>query len=120
MSLVNGLTVLLLYELIGETIVLLIKVPVPGPVIGMLLLFLTLQARGRVSAAVSEVSTSLLSHLSLLFVPAGVGIMVHFNRISREWLPISLSLILSTIITIAVSAIAMQITIRALSSQKTS
>jgi len=112
---VNGLTVLLLYELIGEVSVLLLKIPVPGPVLGMLMLFLTLQMKGKAPASVSYASDALLSHLSLLFVPAGVGIMVHFERIAQEWLPISLALILSTVLTMALSAIAMQTSIRVLS-----
>ncbi|MFK8185774.1 MAG: CidA/LrgA family protein [Phormidesmis sp.] len=118
MDFVNGLTLLLLYELAGEVSVLLLKVPVPGPVIGMLMLFITLQIKGKAPTSVSYVSNALLSHLSLLFVPAGVGIMVHFNRIAQEWLPISLSLILSTVMTMAVTAIAMQASIRILSAKK--
>lgn len=118
MDFVNGLTLLLLYELAGEVSVLLLKVPVPGPVIGMLMLFLTLQIRGKTPPSVSYASNALLSHLSLLFVPAGVGIMVHFNRIAQEWLPISLSLVLSTVLTMAATAIAMQASIRILSPKK--
>jgi holin-like protein len=54
-----------------------------------------------------EVSDGLLSHLSLLFVPAGVGIMVYFHRIASEWLPIGLTLLLSTVITMVTTALTM-------------
>jgi holin-like protein len=47
----------------------------------------------------------LLNHLSLLFVPAGVGVVLHMNLIADEWLPISAALIGSTVLAIAVSAL---------------
>jgi len=54
----------------------------------------------------------LLSHLSLLFVPAGVGMMVHFDRIASEWLPITLALFFSTLITMVATAAIMQLASR--------
>ncbi|MDA3870652.1 MAG: CidA/LrgA family protein [Gammaproteobacteria bacterium] len=101
MNFLNGITLLLIYQLAGEISVLLLRIPVPGPVLGMIMLFITLVWRGRSSTSLDSASTALLSHLSLLFVPAGVGMMVHFDRIINEWLPISIALILSTIITMA-------------------
>jgi len=55
-----------------------------------------------------ETANGLLRHLSLLFVPAGVGVMAHLGRLSHEWLPISVSLVLSTLLTIAVTAVVMR------------
>ncbi|WP_018405379.1 CidA/LrgA family protein [Marinobacter gelidimuriae] len=108
MQLINGITLLLIYQLAGEVSVRLLGLPVPGPVMGMVMLFITLMIRGRVAKAVEPASTALLGHLSLLFVPAGVGLIVHFNRLGNEWLPISVTLLLSTIITMAVTALVMQ------------
>lgn len=108
MQLINGITLLLIYQLIGEVSVRLLGLPVPGPVMGMVMLFLTLMMRGRMAKAVEPASTALLGHLSLLFVPAGVGLIVHFSRLGNEWLPISVTLLLSTIITMAVTALVMQ------------
>jgi holin-like protein len=104
----GAFTVLLLYQLIGEVIVLATGLPVPGPVIGMLLLFLTLLARGSVPAWLRDTCQGLLSHLSLLFVPAGVGVMLHFKRLGAEWLPIVVALVASTVITIGVTALVMK------------
>ena len=104
MNFVNGITLLLSYQLVGEISVRALGLPVPGPVLGMLLLFLTLLMRRSSSASLESASSSLLSHLSLLFVPAGVGIMVHFDRITEEWLPISMTLLLSTVLTMAATA----------------
>ena len=108
MQLINGITLLLIYQLAGEVSVRLLGLPVPGPVMGMVMLFITLMIRGRMVKAVEPASTALLGHLSLLFVPAGVGLIVHFNRLGNEWLPISVTLLLSTIITMAVTALVMQ------------
>lgn len=108
MQLINGMTLLLIYQLIGEVSVRLLALPVPGPVMGMVMLFLTLMIRGALVRAVEPASSALLSHLSLLFVPAGVGLVVHFSRLGNEWLPIGVTLVLSTIITMAVTALVMQ------------
>jgi putative effector of murein hydrolase LrgA (UPF0299 family) len=108
MDFLIGITTLLIYQLAGESIVLLLELPVPGPVVGMLLLFLTLLARGRVGAQLESTATGLLSHLSLLFVPAGVGVLVHIDMIANEWLPIMTALILSTLLTLAVTALVMK------------
>ncbi len=104
MDFINGITILLLYELAGEATKLLLRLPIPGPVLGMIFLFCTLIAQRSVSQSVSLSSQVLLSHLSLLFVPAGVGVMVHFDRITAEWLPISITLLLSTAVTMTTTA----------------
>ena len=107
MNFLQGISLLLIYQLAGELSVNLLDIPVPGPVIGMLMLFLTLVFRGSSTKPLDASSSALLSHLSLLFVPAGVGIMVHFNRIINEWQAISIALILSTIITMVATALIM-------------
>jgi holin-like protein len=104
MNFLNGITLLLLFQLLGEVIARYLRLPVPGPVLGMLLLLLALSLRARVPAALDTASSALLSHLSLLFVPAGVGMMVHFDRLVDEWLPITLTLLLSTTITMLATA----------------
>lgn len=100
----GALTLLLVYQLIGEVTVQLLHLPVPGPVVGMLLLFVTLILRGEASSTLRDTANGLLQHLSLLFVPAGVGVMVHGALISAEWLPIAAALIGSTALTMVVTA----------------
>ena len=107
MNFLQGISLLLIYQLGGELSVSLLDIPVPGPVIGMVMLFFTLVVRGSSTKSLDSSSSALLSHLSLLFVPAGVGIMVHFDRIVNEWQAISTALILSTIITMAATALIM-------------
>jgi len=107
MQFVNGLTILLFYQLTGEISVRWLGLPVPGPVLGMIMLFITLLIKGSISKSLEGASTTLLSHLSLLFIPAGVGMMVHVERIANEWLSISIALLLSTAITLIFSALVM-------------
>ncbi len=103
-----GLTWLLVYQCIGEILVHWTGLPVPGPVVGMVLLFVTLVVRKGASESLQGSASSLLSHLSLLFVPAGVGVMQHFDRVTSEWLPIAVALIVSTVLTLAVTALVMR------------
>lgn len=112
MQFLNGITLLLVYQLVGEITVRLAGVPIPGPVLGMVMLFITLWIRGRTPDSVEQASSALLAHLSLLFVPAGVGMMAHFDRIADEWLPITLALLFSTVITMIATALIMQLTTR--------
>jgi len=103
-----GLTWLLVYQCIGEVLVRWTGLPVPGPVVGMVLLFATLAVRGGASEPLKSTASGLLSHLSLLFVPAGVGVMMHFRRVANEWLPIALALVVSTVLALAVTALVMR------------
>lgn len=117
MTFLNGMTLLLIYQLVGEIGVHMLQWPVPGPVLGMVLLFLTLLLRKGIPASIDSSSHALLSHLSLLFVPAGVGMMVYLERLKQEWLPIVAALFLGTLITLSVSALVMQATTRLFSSR---
>jgi holin-like protein len=107
-----GLTWLLVFQCLGEVIVRGLGLPVPGPVIGMLLLFVTLRIRRPLAERVEGAATALLQHLSLLFVPAGVGVMLHFGRLADEWPAIVAALVLSTVLAIGVTAVAMRALVR--------
>ena len=107
-----GLTWLLVFQCLGEALVHLTGVPVPGPVVGMLLLFVGLRVRGAIPAALNTAATGLLQHLSLLFVPAGVGVMLHFGRVADEWPAIVAAIIVSTVLAIAVTAVVMRALVR--------
>ena len=101
---IHTFTTLLLFQLAGELLVRWFGWPFPGPVIGMALLFITLLLRGSVSHDLRTGTGNLLQHLSLLFVPAGAGVMLHLQRIADEWLPITVALVASTFIGLAVTA----------------
>jgi len=105
---IESLALILLCQLIGEVVTRLTHLPVPGPVIGMGLLFAGLVMRGGPPETLEKTGTALLSHLSLLFVPAGVGIMLYLDLIAEQWLPILAALLVSTALTIAVTGWLMQ------------
>ena len=113
---IASLTWLLLYQLAGEILARVLSLPVPGPVIGMGLLFATLIIRGRsgnpVPEALQHTANTLLQHLSLLFVPAGTGVMIYLQLIADEWLPISAALIFSTLAGLVVTALILRATLR--------
>ena len=106
-----ALTTLLLFQLAGEVLARALHLPVPGPVIGMLLFLGFLAWRGGPSEDEQKTGQTLLQHLSLLFVPAGTGIMVHLHRVADEWLPLAASLLLSTLAALAVTALVMKWTL---------
>jgi holin-like protein len=106
------LTLLLSLQLVGEIIVAWTGLPLPGPVVGMALLFVGLTFRGGLPEGLERTAQGLLQHLSLLFVPAGVGIMLHLSLVRAEWLPITASIIGSTVLTIAVTALVMAAMVR--------
>ena len=105
---ISALTQLLLFQLIGEVVARGLKLPVPGPVIGMLLLFAALTLRGGPDKDLQSTSQGLLQHLSLLFVPAGTGVMLHLRLVADEWVPLLLSLLISTLATLIVTALVMK------------
>ena len=105
----NAVTLLQLFQLAGEAIVLFFALPVPGPVIGMGLLFAALALRGGASDELRGTAQNLLQHLSLLFVPAGVGVMLHLQRMADEWLPLVVALVASTFVTIAATALVLRL-----------
>ncbi len=73
-----------------------------------LLLLAALLLRGDVPESLAVTADGLARHLSLLFVPAGTGVMLHVAQIESEWLPIAVALVVSTVLAIAVSAVTFQ------------
>ncbi len=103
-----SLTVLLLCQLAGEVLVRLLGLPLPGPVVGMVILFLGLLARGRVPQGLDQTVKAILGNFALLFIPASVGVMVHLGTIWTEALPIAAAVVGSTVLTIVVTGRLMQ------------
>ena len=101
---IPALATLLVFQLLGEAAVLLSGAPVPGPVVGLALLLLALLLRPRSVEAIKPTAQGLLQHLSLLFVPAGVGVMQHLQRLGDEALAIGVALVLSTLLGLAAAA----------------
>ncbi|SFD25471.1 CidA/LrgA family protein [Massilia yuzhufengensis] len=101
----SAFTILLLFQCLGEGLVFLLKLPIPGPVAGMLLLMAALIAWPRLQALVEQAANTLLSHLSLLFVPAGVGIIATAASGSGHWFAIAASLVASTVLALGATGL---------------
>jgi len=102
------MAVLLFCQLCGEMFVRLSGWPMPGPVLGMLLLFVWLARRGRSTHELDISADGLLKYLALLFVPAGVGVMVYLDALGSAWAALALTLIGSAVITLVVTGLTMQ------------
>ena len=92
----RGLAWLLALQTAGELLARGLSLPFPGPVIGMMLLLVALRWES-VRAPVGQCADFLLSHLSLLFVPVGVGVMTHLSLVSQYGWRILAVIVLSTI-----------------------
>lgn len=98
---IQGFTLLLLYQFAGEVLGRALNLPVPGPVLGMGLLFASLLLRDQPFTGLQEAANGLLQHLSLLFIPAGVGVLLHLHRMQDEWLALTAATILGTLAAMA-------------------
>ena len=103
-DMIPAIATFLVFQLAGEVIARLAGLPVPGPVLGAILLLLVLILRGNVPEPLHAVSSAILRNLSLLFVPAGVGLVLQGARIRSEWEAIAAALIGSTVLTLLVTA----------------
>jgi putative effector of murein hydrolase LrgA (UPF0299 family) len=120
---IASLGLILLCQLLGEIVVRGFGVPIPGPVIGLMLLLVLLQGRDRIgllrhgplgNGGVESAASGMLAHLSLLFVPAGVGVVQQLNLISEHGVAVFIILVISVIVTLLVTAAAFLITSRLL------
>ncbi|WP_407148670.1 CidA/LrgA family protein [Bradyrhizobium sp. ORS 86] len=106
---IASLSLILLCQLIGEVVVRALGAPVPGPVVGLLLLVLLLLARDRFPVlargplgddGVESTSRAMLANLSLLFIPAGVGVVQKLDLLAEHGVAILAILAVSVIITL--------------------
>lgn len=100
------MVVLLFFWVAGDCVGYLLGVNIPGPVIGMAALLVVLLRRGReVPECLRQASGGILQYLSLLFVPAGVGLIQHVHRLATEWPAILGSVVLGTALSLCFAAL---------------
>ncbi len=125
---IRALALLLLCQLAGEAVSRGAGLPVPGPVLGLLILFAGLQfsaSRQRLSAEtigqteIGRTADGLLQALALLFVPAGAGVVQHLGLLGEHGLSLVIALIGSTVITLLVTTFVFQAVRRWLESDRT-
>ncbi|WP_128931681.1 CidA/LrgA family protein [Bradyrhizobium zhanjiangense] len=118
---IASLSIILLCQLTGEVVVRLLGLPLPGPVLGLVFLLILLLARDRFGVVargplggngVEYASHGMLKHLSLLFVPAGVGVVQKLDLLAAHGIAIILILALSVIVTLLVTVLTFRLTSR--------
>jgi holin-like protein len=107
----RGLAFLLLLQAVGEAVVRAFKLPYPGPVVGLILLLPALQLRF-VREPVSAAADLLLAHLSLLFVPVGVGVITHLDLLEKSGLQLLVAIVVSTWVGMIVTALVLRALIK--------
>lgn len=112
----SAIGLLLACQLAGESLTRLFGWPVPGPVLGLVFLFVLLLLRERIAPDATAVETTplgtvcgfLLANLSLMFVPAGVGILQEWATLQRDGIALVIALVVSTALALIVTAIVFQ------------
>jgi holin-like protein len=105
---IYAIAAMLMCQLLGELIVHLTALPLPGTLIGMALLFISLALLGKVPDSLEKTSSALFRHMMLFFIPLVTGVMAHTNRVIAEWLPFLASCVLGAALTIAATALSLQ------------
>lgn len=99
-----AIAALLFCQLVGEALVVLLAIPLPGPLAGMLVMLAGLCVMGRLPDKLRTTSNGLLGHLMLWLIPTVAGVMTQYDAISRDWLPFIAACVGATALTLAVSA----------------
>jgi holin-like protein len=107
MAALKGLAWLLVLQACGEALAHALSVPFPGPVLGMILLLAALQFEF-VRVPVQTAAEFLLAHLSLLFVPVGVGVITHLDLVAQYGLRLLAVIVISTWVGLAVTALTLR------------
>ena len=103
--------IILLISFVGEILNYFIDLPIPGSIYGMIILFILLELKIVKAEQVRETSVFLIAVMPLMFIPAGVGLLEKWGLISGIWLPLIATIVISTIIVMAVTGIVTQFVI---------
>lgn len=102
---ISAWAALLGFQLLGELLVRVLALPVPGALLGLVFLAGYLMWLGRAPQALTDSSNALLRNMMLLLVPSVVGLIDHVERVRREWLPFVVACVVGAVITLAVTAL---------------
>ncbi|MEY4753405.1 MAG: hypothetical protein RJA44_1080 [Pseudomonadota bacterium] len=108
----RGLALLLLLQAIGESLAHALHWPLPGPVLGLILLLVLLQLAPSLRPSIAAIAELLLAHLSLLFVPVGVGVITHLTLLAEQGLQLVVAITLSTWVGMIVTALVLRLLLR--------
>lgn len=102
---IDGLVQLFIWQGLGELVSKFFLPNIPGPVLGLLFLLAFLLVRGEVNQPLGLVADSFRQHLGLLFVPASVGVILFLPDLQTHALAVTLALVISVVLTIAVTSL---------------
>ena len=102
---ITGSAQLLVFDLLGRALVGSFSLPIPGPVLGMLLMLLALMVYGRVPRGLALVGEQILRLLVLIFLPATVGIYFLRDLSSGDWRALIAAMVIGTLVSLALTAL---------------
>jgi len=112
----RAIFIIFFFQLLGEALKKFFEMLIPGPVIGLILLLITLiflkrfktRAINNLKSDVLNTSNYILSYLSLLFVPIGVGVVMHLSYLENNLFKVLIIVFISTVLTIGLTAFLME------------
>tara|TARA_Y100000389_G_C17389834_1_gene479217 strand:- start:905 stop:1279 length:375 start_codon:yes stop_codon:yes gene_type:complete len=114
LTMLKSIFIIFFFQLIGEFLQKLFTLTLPGPVIGMILLLSSMLLlkrneifKNKIETPLVQLSEVLTSYLPLLFVPVGVGVVMHLSYLKNSYLEILLIILVSTLLTIGFTAFVM-------------
>lgn len=104
----SGIVTLLLFTVIGNVLSDGLRLPVPGAVVGLILLVAYIQLKGEIGESLDNVSQFCIRYLAALFLPGLVGVFFMGDLLARQWLPIALVVVVATPVSLVLTALFMQ------------
>ena len=104
----SGIVTLFLFTVLGNVLNDAFSLPVPGSVIGLVLLVIYLQISGQDSESLDKVSQLCVRYLGVLFIPGCVGVFFLGDLLVQQWLPIALAIFVATPFSLVVTALLVQ------------
>ena len=111
-KLLHGLAILLALQWLSTEVIAFLGIPFPPPLLGMLILTALLCTGVIKENYIEDICTALIDKMALLFLPAGVSMILYLDVIKAELLPISLTVILSSVIILCSTALVLEILLR--------
>jgi holin-like protein len=109
----DGLLILLAFQFAGEWLVRALELPLPGPVVGMVLLLLALTTRAALLQRVAPAANLLIGNLTLLFFPIGIGIVLEWDRYAEHGLALVVSIVVGTLVALVLVTLLLKALLRA-------
>ncbi len=109
----KGIFIIFFFQLIGEVVKQYFVLLIPGPVVGLILLLMTLictqgltsSAIGTLSKSIFQSADGILRYLSLLFIPIGVGVIMHLQYLENNILSVMAIILIGTVTSLGLTAV---------------